>query len=110
MSFLSSEDLSKIDLNDPYNYNDVINHVAPDCQECEIKWALGSISMNKASEGDGIAAKLFQIPKDDAVKVLHSISGKLSSGHRTAKVSFHSKPKERQCQKMFNYHTIALIC
>ena len=98
------------DLDDSYNYDDVINHLAPDLQECEIKWALGSTTVNISSEGDGIPAKLFQILKDDAVKVLHSVSGKLSSGHRTGKVSFHSKPKERQCQRMFNYHTVALIC
>ena len=78
-----TEELYKKDLHDPDNHNDVITHLEPDILECEVKWALGSISMNKASEGDGIAAKLFQIPKDDAVKVLHSISGKLSSGHRT---------------------------
>ena len=56
--------------------------------------------MNKASGGDGLPVELFQILKDDAVKVLHSIFGKLSSGHRTRKVSFHSNPKERQCQRM----------
>ena len=101
---------SKKDLNDSYNYDDAINHPAPEPQECEIKWALGSTTMNKTTEGDGISAKLFQILKDDAVKGLHSISGKLSSNRRTGKVSFHSKPKERQCQRMFNYHTIALNC
>ena len=110
LTYLSPEDLSKKDLNNPYNYDDVINHLAPELQECEIKWALGSTTVNKSSEGDGIPAKLFQILKDDAVKLLHSISGKLSSGHRTGKVSFNSKPKERQCQRMFNYHTVALIC
>ena len=73
LTYLSPEDLSKKDLNNPYNYDDVISHLAPDLQECEIKWALGSTTVNKSSEGDGIPAKLFQILKDDAVKVLHSI-------------------------------------
>ena len=69
----------------------MITHLQPDILECEVKWALGSITMNKASGGDGITAELFQILKDDAVKVLHSNtikSGKLSSGHRTGKCQF----------------------
>ena len=61
------------DLNDSDNHNDVIIHLEPDILECEVKWALGSITTNKASRGDGIPAELFQILKDDAVKVLHSI-------------------------------------
>jgi len=63
----------------------------PDILDCEVKWALGSITMNRASGGDGILVELFKIPKDDAVKVLHSYftkSGKLSSGHRTGKGQF----------------------
>ena len=67
-----TEELYKKDLNDPDNHYDVINHLEPDILECEVKWALGSITMNKASEGDGIASELFQI-LNDAVKVLHSI-------------------------------------
>ena len=63
----------KKDLQDPNNYNGVIIHLEPDILECEVKWALGSITMNKASEGDGIPVELFQILKDDAVKMLHSI-------------------------------------
>ena len=63
----------KKDLNDPDHHNGVIIHLEPDILECEVKWALGSISMNKASGGDGIPVELFQILKDDAVKVLHSI-------------------------------------
>ena len=59
--------------NDPDNHDDVITHLEPDILECEVKWALGSITMNKASGGDGIPAELFQILKDDSVKVLHSI-------------------------------------
>ena len=63
---------TKKDLNYPDNHNAVITHLEPDILEYEVKWALGSITMNKASGGDGIAAELFQILKDDAVKVLHS--------------------------------------
>ena len=70
-----TEELYKKDLYDQDNYDDVITHthLEPDIQECEVKWASGSITMNKASEGDRIPVELFQIPKDDAVKVLHSI-------------------------------------
>ena len=98
-----TEELYKKDLHDADNYNGVITHLEPDIVECELKWALGSIPMNKASGGDGIPVELFQILKDDAVQVLHSICqqiGKLSSGQRTAKGQFHSNPKERQCQRM----------
>ena len=66
-------ELYKRDLNDPDNHNGVITHLEPDTLECEVKWALGSITTNKASGDDGIAGELFQILKDDAVKVLHSI-------------------------------------
>ena len=65
-----TEELYKKDLQDPDNHDDVITHLEPDILECEVKWALGSITMNKASEGDGIPVELFQILKDD-VKVLH---------------------------------------
>jgi len=68
-----TEELYKKDLNDLDKHDGVITHLEPDILECEVKWALGSITMNKASEGDGIPAGLFQILKDDAVKVLHSI-------------------------------------
>ena len=86
-----------------HHHNGVITHLEPDILECKVKWALGSITMNKGSD-DGIPVELFQILKDDAVKMLHSICQqiwKLSSDHRTGKLSFHSKPKERQCQRMF---------
>ena len=69
----------------------MITHLEPDILECEVKWALGSITMNKASGGNGIPVELFQILKDDAVKVLHSICqqfGKFSSGHRAGKGQF----------------------
>ena len=66
------EELYKTGLNDPDNHDGVITHLEPDILECEVKWALGSITTNKASGGDGIPVELFQILKDDAVKVLHS--------------------------------------
>ena len=67
-----TEDLSKKDLHDPDNHDSVITHLEPDILESEVKWALGNINTNKASGGDGIPVELFQILKDDAVKVLHS--------------------------------------
>ena len=74
-----TEGLYKKDLHDPDNHDGVITptHLEPDILECEVKWALGSITMNKASGGDGITVELFQILKDDAVKVLHSICQKI---------------------------------
>ena len=68
-----TEKLYKKDLHDQDNHDDVVTHLEPDILECEVKWALESIAMNKASGGDGIPVELFQILKDDAVKVLHSI-------------------------------------
>ena len=70
--FLSGPELYKKD-NDPNNHNGMITHLEPDILECEVKWASGSITTNKPSGGDGIPVELFQILKDDAVKVLHSI-------------------------------------
>ena len=69
----NTEGLHKKIFHDPDNHNGVITHVEPDILECEVKWALGTITANKASGGDGISVELFQILKDDAVKVLHSI-------------------------------------
>ena len=66
-------ELYEKDLNDPDNHNGVITHLDPDILECDVKWILGSITMNKASGGDGIPAELFKILKNDAVKVLHSV-------------------------------------
>ena len=83
--------------------NCVVIHLEPDILECEVKWALGSIITNKASGGDGIPAEQFQILKDDAVKVLHSICqqiGKTQQWPQDWKRCFHSNPKERQCQRM----------
>ena len=68
-----TEELYKIDFHDPDNHDGVITHLEPDILECEVKWALESITRNKASGGDGIPAELFQILEDDAVKVLYSI-------------------------------------
>ena len=99
------------DVHDPDNHDDVITHLEPDILECEVKWALESITTNKASVGDGIAVELFQILKDDTVKVLHSICQqiwKLSSGHRTGKGQF-SIPKKGNPKECSNYRTIALI-
>ena len=80
-----TEELYKKDLHNPDNYNGVITHLEPVIPEYEVKLALGGITMNKASGGDGIQVELFQILKDDAVKVLHSICQKFgkNSGHRT---------------------------
>ena len=68
-----TEELYKKEHHDPDNHDGVISHLEPDILECEVKWALGSITINKASGSDGIAVELFQILKDDAVKVLHSV-------------------------------------
>ena len=79
-----TEELYEKDLHDPYNHDAVITHQEPDILECKVKWALGSITTNKISGGDGIPVELFQILKDDALKVLHSIdrkSTRLNSSH-----------------------------
>ena len=92
----------KKDHNDPDNHNDMITNLEPDILECEVKGGLGSIIMNKASGGDGIPVELFQILKDDAVKVLHSICQqiwKTQQWPQDWKSCFHSNPKERKCQK-----------
>ena len=97
------EELYKKGLKDPDDHNGMTIHLEPDILKCEVKQALGSTTTNKASEGDGIPVELFQILKDNAVKVLHSICQqiwKTSSGHRTGKAQFYSNPKERQCQRM----------
>ena len=99
-----TEELYNKDLHDPDNHDGVITHPEPDILECEVKWASGSITMNKASGGDGMPVELFQIIKDDAMKVLHSICQqiwKTAAATGLEKVSFHSNPKERQCQRMF---------
>ena len=93
-----TEGLYRKDLHDPDNHNGVITHLQTDILECEVRWALGSITMNKASGGDGIPVELIQILKDDTVKVLHSICQqiwKTAVATGLEKVSFHSNPKER---------------
>ena len=95
-----TEELYKKDLHNPYNHDGVITDLDPDILECEVKWALQSITTNKASGGDGIPGELFQILKNDAVKVLHSIMENSAVATGLKKVSFPSKPKERQCKRM----------
>ena len=99
-----TEEPYRKDLHDPDNHDVVFTTLKPDILDCEVKWALGSIATNKASEGDGIPLELFQILKHDAVKVLHSICQQIWKKSAVAtgleKVSFHSSPKERQCQRM----------
>ena len=103
------------DLHDPDNHYGVITHLEPDILGCEVKWALGSITMNKASGGDEIPVELFQILKVDAVKVLHSMPANLENSTVATgleKVSFHYNPRERQCQKMLKlpHNCIHLTC
>ena len=98
------EELYKKDLHDPDSHNGVITHLEPDILECEVKWALESITTNKASAGGRIPAELFQILKDDAVEsaALNMPANLKTSAvaTRLEKVSFHSNPKERKCQRM----------
>ena len=99
-----TEELHKKDLHDPDNHDGVITHPEPDILECEVKWALGSITMNKASGGDGVPVELFQILEDDAMKALAlNMPANLENSAvatELEKVSFHSNPKERQCERM----------
>ena len=97
-----AEELYKKDLHDPDNHDGVIIHLEPDILECEVKWALGSITTNKASGGDGIPVELLQILKDDAVKVLHSICqqiGKIQQWPRTGKGQFSFQPQRKAMPK-----------
>ena len=96
-----TEKLYKKDLHVPDNYNGVITGLEPDILECEVKWALGSITMNKASGGDGIPVELFQILKDDAAFNMPANLENSAVATGLEKVSFHSNPKERQCQRIF---------
>ena len=100
-------------LHDPDNHDGVITNLEPDNLECEVKWALGSITMNKASEGDRIPVELFQILKDDVVKVLHSISQQIWKTHQWPqdwKMSvFILIPKKGNAKQCSKYWTIALI-
>ena len=108
-----TEELYKKDLHDPDNHNGVITHLEPDILECEVKWALGSITTNKASGGDGIPVKIFQILKDDAVKVLHSICQQIwktqqwtQGWKRSVTIPVPKKGNPKECS---NYCTIACI-
>ena len=104
--------LYKKDLHDPDSHNGVITHPEPDILECEVKWALGNITMNKASGDVGILVELFQILKDDAESAALNMPANLENSAVATgleKVSFHSNPKEGQCQRSSNYCTIALI-
>ena len=105
-----TEELHKKDLQDPDNHNGMITYLEPDIVECEVKWALGSITTIKASGGDGIPAELFQILEDDAVKVLHSKCQQSAVAPGLEKVSFHSNPKKRQCQRILKLpHNCTLL-
>ena len=107
-----SEKLYKKDLHDLDNHDGVITHLEPDIVEREVKKALGSITTNKASGGDGIPAELFQILKDDAFKCFTQYVSKFGNSAVVTIleiVSFQSNLKERQCQECSNYHTIVLI-
>ena len=101
------------DLHDPDNHDDVITHLEPDILECKVKWALGSITMNKASGGDGIPVELFQVLKDDAVKVLHSICKQIWKTQQCPqdwkRSVFTSIPNKGNAKACSNYHTIPLI-
>ena len=107
------EELYKKDLHDPDNHDGVITHLELDILECEIKWALGSITMNKASGGEGIPAELFQVPKDDAVKVLHSICQQIWKTYQWPqdwkRSDFIPMLKKVNAKESSNYHTNALI-
>ena len=98
-----TEELYKKYLHDPDNHDGVITHLEPDILECEVKWALGSITTNTASGGDGISVELFQILKDDAVKVLHALNMPAnledSSGHRTGKDQFSFQSQRKAMPK-----------
>ena len=106
-------ELYKIDLHDPDNHNGVITHLEPDILECEVKRALGSITINRTSGDDGIPVELFQILKADAVKVLHSICQQIWKTQQRPqdwkRSVFIPIPKKGNAKECSNYHTIALI-
>ena len=112
-NFPFTEELYKKDLNDPDNHDGVNTHLKPDTLEWDVKWALGSISTNKASGGDGIPAELFQILKDDAVKVLHLISQQIWKTQQWPqdwkRSVFIPVPKKVNAKECLNYCIIAFI-
>ena len=104
----TQKNCTKKDLHDPDDHDGVISHLEPDILECEVKWALGSITRG----GDGIPVELFQILKDDAEKYCTQYASKfvnLSSGHRTGNAVFIPIPKKGNAKECSNYHTIVLI-
>ena len=107
------EDLYRKYINDLDNHDDMITHLEPDILECEVKWALGSISMKKAGGSDGIPVELFQILKDDAVKMLHSTCQKIWKTQQWPqdwkRSVFIPTPKKGNAKQCSNYHTIAFI-
>ena len=108
-----TEELHKKGLNDPDNYDGMISHLEPDILECKVKWALGSIAKNKANGGGGIPVELFQILKDDAVKVLHAICQQIWKTQQWPqdwkRSVFIPIPKKGNAIECSNYHTTALI-
>ena len=106
-------ELYKKDFHDPDNHNGVITHLEPDILECEVKWALESITTNKTSGGDGIPVELFQIPKDDAVTVLHSICQQIWKTQQWPqdwkRSVFIPNSKKGNAREWSNYCTVALI-
>ena len=108
-----TEEWYKKDLHNPDNHDGVTTHLEPDILECEVKWALGSITMNKASGGDGIPVELFQILKDDVVKVLHSLYQQIWKTQQWPwdwdSSVFIPIPKKDNAKNCSHYHTIALI-
>ena len=109
----NTKELYKKDLHDPDNHNGVITHLEPDILECEVKWALESITTNKDREGDGIPVELFQILKDDAVKVLHSMCHQVWKTQQWSqdwkRSVFIPIPKKGNAKECSNYCIIALI-
>ena len=108
-----TEELYKKDIHDPDNHDGMITHLESDILECEVKWALGSITTNKASGGEGIPVELFQILKDDAVKVLHSICQQIWKTQQRPqdwkRSVFIPIPKKGSAKESSNYHIIALM-
>ena len=108
-----TEELYKKDLHDPDNHDGMITHLEPDILECQVKWALGSTTVNKASGGDGIPVELFQVLEDDAVKVLHSICQQIWKTQQWPqewkRSVFIPIPKEGNAKDYSNYYTVALI-
>ena len=108
-----TEELNKKDLHDPYNHDGVITHLQPEIMEFKVKWAIGSITMNKASGGDGIPVELFQILKDDAMKVLHSTCQEIWKTQQWSqdwkRSVFIPIPKKGNAKECSGYHTIALL-